>query len=379
MVWTVTLLRVRMVTQANSRLLWFALLTLTLGQTLQIEGVYRAVEDLVGAPGSAAVLKHSFALFSAANTAAVVAHLLPPGAQPHTPRRTWLAFSAALAVSALPWLIDPPRTLPPSLQHRAEYYDNTWHSLVHWASFLGYLGWALWVASRLCWRFRRVEEHAPTRTAVTLVGLGTTIGGAYIVEKTITVLGWWWGHGPALIKFDQAAEAAVLALSVSLIAIGTAYEAGWDRLAARRRDRQLREQWRGMAAFLDQLQREFPDIETPAALTTAERLVAGVAMIHEGLRRLTAYAPPPSPHTHGVIDDDLALCRLAGWLHQALTAKKTGAPGAYPITGSPVADTGRTDHTARYLLSLYKQTETIERSLRTPTRATTATATEVTP
>jgi len=362
-----------MVTQADSRLLWFALLTLTLGQTLQIEAVYQAVQNLVGAPGSAAVLKHSFALFSAANTAAVVAYLLPRGAQPHTPRRTWVAFSASLAVSVLPWLIDPPRTLPPSLRHRAEYYDNTWHSLVHWASFLGYLGWALWVASRLCWRFRRVEEHAPTRTAVTLVGLGTTIGGAYIVEKTITVLGWWWGHGPALIEFDQAAEAAVLALSVSLIAIGTAYEAGWDRLAARRRDRQLRQQWRGLAVFVDHLQREFPDIETPAALTTAERLVAGVAMIHEGLRRLTAYVPPPSAQAGGRIGDDLDLYRLAGWLRQALTAKARDAPAAYPITGSPVADTGRTDQTARYLLSLYRQAETIERSLRTPTPATTAT------
>lgn len=371
-VWMVTVARVCMVTQPNSRLLWLALLTLALGQTLQVEAVYRAVEDVVGTPGSAAVIKHGFALFAAANTAAVVGSLLPPDARARNPRRTWAGFAIALAVSVLPWLIDPPTTLAPSLAHRAEYYDDTWRSLLNWGAFLGYLGWALWVASRLCWRFRRVEEHAPTRTAVTLVGAGTTIGLGYIVEKTITVLGWLSGHGPALVEFDQAAEAAVLALSVSLIAIGTAYEAAWDRVADRQRDRRLRAIWKGLAPFVARLRHEFADIEHPGALTAAERVVAEVAVIHEGLRRLTAYAPPPTDHPHSAAGD-LALYRQAGWLLQALTAKATRRPPSYSITSPPVADSGRTIETARYLTALYAQTGIIERSLRTTARATEAT------
>lgn len=367
--WLVTVVRVGMVTQANSRLLWVALLTLTVGQTLQVEGVYRAVEETLGSPGSAAVIKHGFALFAAANTVAVVGSLLARDAPARNPGRTWAGFAIALAVSILPWLVDPPTTLAPSLAHRAEYYDPTWRSGLHWAAFLGYLGWTLWVASRLCWRFRRVEAHAPTRAAVTLVGLGTTIGLGYIAEKAVTVLGWLSGHGPALVEFDQAAEAVVLALSVSLIAIGTAYEAGWNRLDRRRCDRQLRAVRKDLAPFVAQLRREFTDIETPVAMTPAERLVAEVAVIHEGLRRLTAYAQPP--------EDDappgacaVGLHGQAGWLHRALTAKATQPTPSYPIASSPVTDSGQTVETARYLTSLYAQAGIIERKMGGPPQAT---------
>lgn len=360
----VTVLRVGMIRQANSRLLWFALLNLAVGQTLQVEGVYREVEQLVGTPGAAALIKHGAALFAAANTAAVVGTLLPR-AEPHNHRRPWVGLAAALVLSAAPWVISSPTHVPAALANRAEYYDPTWRSAVHWLAFLGYLGWSLWVAASICWRFRRVEEHAPTRTAVTLVGLGTTIGGGYILEKAITVIAWLAGYGAHTVELDQAAEAAVLASSVSLIAIGTAYEAAMERIYARRREQDFRRVWRGLRPLVDQLEREYPDIQAPGSLTPPERVVASVAMIHEALKRLTAYAPPPRMSTAGT-DDDLATYHAAAWLRQALATKAAGGPAAFAITASPIADTGRTTDAARYLTAVYDQAGTIERSLAAP-------------
>ena len=293
-VWAVTVARVRMVTQAHSRLLWLALLTLALGQTLQVEGVYRAVETAFGSPGSAAAVKHGFALFAAANTAAVVETLLPPTTATLQHRRPWGGLALALAISVSPWLISPPTRLAPSLYNRAEWYDTTWRSAVNWIPFLAYLGWALWEASRVSWRFRRAElDRSAARTGVTLVGLGTSIGFAYIVEKVVTILAWWSGHGPSFVEFDQAAEAAVLASSVSLIAIGTGYEAGWDRWQARRRHRQIDATWDDLKPIVHRMREEFPDVDVSLTLRQEERIVAGVAAVHEALRQLTAYAPVP--------------------------------------------------------------------------------------
>lgn len=363
----VTLARIGLIRTASSRLLWFALLTLAVGQTLQVEDVYRAVETFVGTPGAAALIKHSGALFAAANTAAVVGTLVP-GAQSRDRRRAWIGLAIALPISLAPWLISPPTGLAPALAIRAEYYDTTWRSAVHWIAFLAYLGWALWVASRCCWKFRRIEEHAPTRTAVTLVGLGTTIGGGYIIEKTITVLAWLTGHGPSLIEFDQAAEAAVLAMSVSLIAIGTAYETVAARLSSYGREREAQRLWRRLSPLIDRLSRQYPDIQIPGGLTGQEQVVAGVAMAHEALRRLTAYAPPPQrPQTN---DADLTAYREAAWLRRALLTKEHGQPAQFPITAAPLADTGRTMEAGRYLTALYNQAGTIERSLATPTGST---------
>lgn len=360
-IWVVTIARIGMTRQADSRLLWFALLTLAIGQSLQVEAVYHRVEQATGVVGGAAVVKHGFALLAAASTAAVVQALRPGSAERLRQGRPWIWLVPAILVLIAPWLLSPPRQLAPALTGRAEWYDTTWRSPLHWAAFLAYLGWALWGAARISWKFRKVETDGPTRTAVTLVGIGTTVGLGYIVEKAITVGAWLSGNGPAFTVFDQVAEACVLAASVSLIAIGTGYEAAWNRLHARTARRQLTVTTARLEPMADRLRHEFPAIEAPIALELDERLVGEVAWVHEGLRQLTAFLPPPA-QTQGVGGDG-ALCDQAAWLNRALTIKASGRRPRFTLTTAPVADDGPSTDTALYLIALWEHTERIGQTL----------------
>jgi len=366
---SVTLLRVDLLRQSrNSRLLWLAMASLSVGQSLQVESVYQHVEAITNVPGSAAIIKHVAALFAAANTAAVVDLLLRADMPHRAGRRTWFGLGAAAVIATAPWIIDPPAAVPTVLIHRAEYYDTTWRSVVHWAAFLSYLCWALAVASRLCWHYRQVETHQTTRTAVSLVGAGTTIGLGYVVEKAVTVIAWAAGRGtPAVITFDQAVEAVVLACSVSLIAIGTGWEAGHVWLSRRRYQHECRRARRDVQPLLTLLRREFPSLKPPATLATAsERVVSAVALIYDGLRWLTTYAPPPTTPGEAADGDDLARYQQAAWLRDALARKAAGQAPRYPITTPPINDTGQSVEAARYLSALYRQAGTIDTAFSGP-------------
>ncbi|MCW2539640.1 MAG: hypothetical protein JWN95_1365 [Frankiales bacterium] len=359
-VWVVTVTRVAMIRKPSSRVLWFALFALAVGQTLQVEPVYRAVDNAAGTPGAAALVKHAAALFAAANTASIVATLV--GAKPRNQQRARLAMAVALMLSVVPWLIRPPAAVPPSLLQRAEYYDSTARGLVHWMAFLSYLGWTLWIASRICWRFRRIESNRDSRIGVTMVGAGTTIGLGYVAEKTLTEVAWASGHGPAFVLFDQTAEAIILAASVSLIAVGTAYQAATTRIAQRIGHHRDHAAWQRIRPLALRLQVEFPDIQTPVGLSSSERLVAALATTHEGLRRLTAYLPPSSLAEAALTRRDCA----AHWLHEALSIKAAGNPPQHAMTALPLSDSGLTRESAIDLALVYR--DSIEARERRPAR-----------
>lgn len=371
-VWSVTAARVGMLRSSAGRAYWSALAALAVGQTLQVQAIYAGVEQLCGTPGAAAVIKHAAALIAAANTAAVVATLLP-GADRARGRRAWAWAGLALIGSTAPWLLDPPARTPAALAHRAEYFDASWRSLIHWGFFLAYLGWALWTASAVCWRYRRLEQPGPTRTGVTLVGAGTTLGLGYVVEKAVTALAWSAGRGPATVAADRAAEALILGISVALIAVGSSYTAAADRITAARDRRRALQAWRALQPLTVRLQTEFPDLGMPIALTATERLVAAVAAAQEGLRRLTAYQPPPA-HAHAHVTDDTGqqptgetiVGEGAGWLSRALAAKSSGEQPRHLVSAPPLPDTGATLATADQLTALYAAAATMEETTPDP-------------
>ena len=348
----VTVSQVQLLRNPESRPFWFAQLTLLIGQSLQVYWPYHYLDTTIGVPGSAAVVKHLFALCSAANASAVVLTLMPSGAMPVRGVRKypWPLFGVAALAATLPWLVDPPTTLSPLLQNRAEYFDNTARSLIHWTAFLTYLGWTLYGPVRLTRTFRKTRPPRHTRVAVGLVGLGMAIGGLYVLEKAIVVIAWLIGRStPGLVLFDQIAEALVLSVSVTLIALG----AGWESLTAHvervQLHRRRRAQVRDLAPFAQLIGTCYPELQPPTDLQTDQQLVANVALIHEGLRRLTAYSTFQTAAN--------IVTTQADWLRQVVNMRMRREPPTATLSAPPVTDLGESDSTVAYLVRLYEEAQ----------------------
>jgi hypothetical protein len=357
--WTVSIARWKMALARDTRFAWTAMVSLAAAQLLQVEPGYRAFENATGVVGSAAVAKHALTLISAASVAvASTEALIPHDGPPPRLRRwmPWVGLTAALALSIAPWVIDTPRRLPPTLGGRAEYFDATWRSAVHWTVYLAYLGWALGIATRACWRFRTATDESASRKAFTWVGLGTAVSLAYTAEKAVVVVVWLCGGGSlTVVLVDQAAEAAICLVGLPLIALGCSYEALVVHVAEFRRQTQFRRALRAIKPFAEVVYKRFPYMRTAfSPRKPDERVVAAVAAIHEALRQLTSYYPVPEI-------DQLAheerTARQAQWLLRALASFDLGRAPTLDVTAGPVDDTGHSLDSAWALAAVYTQAQ----------------------
>lgn len=354
--WAVSIARCTMIRGRDTRLAWLAMASLAAAQLLQVEAGYRAFEAATGVVGSAAVVKHTLALLSAACVATAGIEALAPADTTvtwRTRRATWTALALATAISVAPWIIDRPHQLGPALAHRSEYFDPTWRSAVHWGAYLAYLGWALATSARACWRFRAATPSSAPRTALTLVGIGTALSLTYIAEKAIIVALWIGHDGAGTVLADQVAETIIVLVALPLIALGCAYEPLADVVAELRRRREYRHAARQLAPFAQRTTREFPHIGTSLARAADEHVIAATAAIHEALRQLTAYVPCPE---FGVAPAD-QLRHQARWLSDALAVKGAGKPPTFGVTAAPIGDAGRSLDSARTLAALYAQAQ----------------------
>jgi len=253
LLWIVVLLRARLVRQRGvSRQLWMALAALAAGQTLQVRAIYLAVDTAAESPGTAAVIKHLFAVLAAANVRALSEDLRVGGAR----RGRRIALTAlSVAAMVLPFVLAPPDSIPSALANRAEYYDSTWRSVVHWAGFVGYLAWALHGGTVVSRQFAREAPAGALRTGLLTICWGTSVGFGYVASKVVVVVAWVVGFGPATVTADAAAEAVVLSASIGLIALGSAVPAladAGEALATRARTlrslRRLEPLWRELYA-----------------------------------------------------------------------------------------------------------------------------------
>ena len=330
------------------------MVALAAAQFFQIELFYREFERVTGVVGSGAVTKHALTLISAASVAvASTEALVPHDGTPSRLRRRvpWMGLIAALTVSITPWIVDPPHRLSTALATRAEYFDGTWRSAVHWAAYLTYLGWALALATRACWRFRSAASESAARKAFTYVGVGTAVSLTYVIEKAVIVAAWLGGHGSAVVVFDEASEVGICLVGLPLIALGCSYEPLSARLAEIRRQAEFRRAVREITPFAEQAYQVFPYMRTSFASSQPdEQLVAAVAAIHEALRQLTCYHPAPS--LSHLASSERALQR-ATWLVQALAVKNLGRAPTLEVRAAPVDDAGSSLDSARALAALY--------------------------
>lgn len=124
----------------TSRCLWVALAGLGMCQALQVQGIYRAFEQLTGLPGSAALAVKGLTVLACVATRGLH-DSLDPDRPPGLDRRVVLWAAAALVAMGGAYAMAPPLSVPPALADRSEYYDATAHTAVVWAAYLMYLSW----------------------------------------------------------------------------------------------------------------------------------------------------------------------------------------------------------------------------------------------
>jgi hypothetical protein len=268
-----------------------------------------------------------------------------------------------VAVASVAYLVSPDPPTGAAAGH-PEVFGTTWGVRVHWALFLAYIAWYLTAMVAVGVRYRRDAAVPELRTGMLLLAAGSAVGYAYVVEKVAVLAVWDPADAARVLPLDAAAQDAVLAVSLSLTAVGTA----WEAISARRRQvvatlrlarslRDLAPLWRALTAAEPGV--VLPTgppglgVVRPSRLARELRLrrVRRLTEIRDGVRHVRRYAGDDvgaatvrAAHAHGLTGTGAAAAAEAAWLTVALRAKAAGrvlvAAGTAPDQGHGGGDLG---------------------------------------
>ncbi len=336
----------------TSRSLWVALAVLAVCQLLQVLPVYRGIERQLALPGVTALLIHSLVVAAAA-AARTLYNSLEPGRSRPDRRHLWWAVAAWLLLAGL-YTAAPPRQVPAALTGRAEYYDGSVLTALAWLVYLTYLSWALVGMLACTRRFARQAQPGPLRTGLRVGAAGVVVGFGYVALK-LTVVGLWLaGHGPAVVRFDAVAEAAVLSGCLLLIGTGSAYEGLAFQLDRARQAARRARSLRRLAPLARQLQQDLPSAGYTLPVDgDQQRLILLVTEIRDAQRALRGFLDPDlvehaaaaarvAGHHAGQLD---ALAEAAG-LELARRAKTSGARPRPSVLREPAGGRGLLEEVA---------------------------------
>ena len=326
----------------TARSLWVALAVLGLVQLLQVDVAYRGLEQLLGHPGSAALLAHALTVVAAAATRELHSSLDPHRAARRA-NRHYAWAGVALATMLVTFAVAPPTVVPPSLRHRSEYYDAAVPTALTWAAYLSYLTWALMGMFGATRCFARQAPVGPLRTGLRLGAAGIGVGFGYVALKVAVVAAWLSGAGPSVVRFDAVTEAAVLSCCLLLIGTGSAYEAISAHLAAVRRRAARRRSLRRLQPLAAVLQPDSPGNGYRLPVTGDQhRLILQVTDIRDAQRALRGFVDPAAradaeaaARTAGIGRDQAAVLAEAAALELARRAKASGARARPSVLHAP--------------------------------------------
>lgn len=342
--WLVVVARIGLVTRPGApRNLWLTLVTITSAHTLQIPSCYRwldaSIASWVGIDGGAMLVKHSLALGAAANMLALVQAL---GGWP-TQRRAIAV--AAIVACWVAYILDP-GDLTSAPMWATEVYGTSLGLRLHWLVFLAYLSWYLITIIWVAVRYRRQAAASALRTGMLLIAVGSTIGSVYVIEKLVILASWNDAAADRLTNADALAQAAILGVSLPLMAIGTSYEAISSRLG------QVMEAWQVSRSVrnLTPLWKPVTALEPSVVLTTGSvgwrvvspdrllqelrlRRVRRIVEIRDAIRRLRPYASDDvrvealrEAERAGLRGHAAAAAAEAAWIDAAREGKTSSRP-----------------------------------------------------
>ena len=230
LLWAVALRRLGSLREPGpSRSVELALIFLALAQPFTLEPVYRLANQLLATPAGGSMVRLALATGTMAGVLSV-----SEGAQARRQRlhRGWAVAVAAVAVTTLPLVASPVRTVPPELTGTTHYFDAGWRSVVLWVPFLAFTCWAVTSALLVSWPGARKAAPGPLRTSLRLVVVTCLLGYAYVVTKSVVLVAW---HMPGAdlgfwARFDQVSEPVIVSAACVLGALG----AGWQSVVAGR-------------------------------------------------------------------------------------------------------------------------------------------------
>ncbi|MBT2528509.1 hypothetical protein J7E91_24615 [Streptomyces sp. ISL-99] len=204
---------------------------------------------------------------------------------------------------------------------------------VYWMIFLGYVGYGVASAIRLCWRYGRQASPGPPRTSMQLLGLASCFGLVYVVHRlaylAVAAAGWTGNGTPGVAGTTQVLLACTLLLLVASVL--------WPSLAEQARRLRLRRQTRAVRSLWQLLTAATPDVilPLPGGLRRDDELVLYryVIEIRDSALALSRHVSAEHRATArtavadaGLADDDLDAAAEAALLLFAVRAERTGLP-----------------------------------------------------
>ncbi|QES47231.1 hypothetical protein DEJ50_04670 [Streptomyces venezuelae] len=127
----------------------------------------------------------------------------------------------------------------------------------YWTFFLSYIVFGVVSALRLCWRYGRLASPGPSRTSMTLLGIGSCLGLLYVLHRlaylVAAIAGW---HNTAGVT---ATTQVLLGCTLAALMAGMS----WPTLADRLRRRRLRRDARALRPLWERLTEVTPEVVLP--------------------------------------------------------------------------------------------------------------------
>ncbi|NGO46208.1 MAB_1171c family putative transporter [Streptomyces ureilyticus] len=203
----------------SKRVLWTAFLALAVAMTLRLPTVAAPVDAALRINNLSSLGKHLGGIVAAHAVLTFVHNMAEEKASGLKSSRLHLLVpvGTAVIITALFFATAQPHEAVDLLTE----YATDWRIAAYGGVWTGYLGAALFSASRLCWRWGRQPGTGLLGRGLRLIGIGTTVGIAYAVHRVVSVVLRFLGHSPIPADTSEAISGLLLFTALLFIVSGS--------------------------------------------------------------------------------------------------------------------------------------------------------------